>query len=89
MRVQRGAKAPTTYHFPSSEEDQSHFSEGDPVVSKDGTYKGGLIALYWSPRTSYSFTLRNDRHTGEFAGSKESNTQLNTPAMSIKGSFTC
>jgi hypothetical protein len=82
--------------FPGHEGEESHFSEG-PVVSKDGTYKGGLIAVYLSPNTAYSFsggrqltvTLRDHRQAGEFAGSKEADTQFNAPAMSISGSFTC
>jgi hypothetical protein len=80
-----------------SEEEREHFAEGEPVVAKDGTYKGGLIAVYWRPDTAYSFsggdqltvTLRKNRHAGDFVGSKEANTILKTPAMSISGTFTC
>jgi hypothetical protein len=75
-----------------------HVTEGlGPVVSKDGTYRGGLIAVYWRPHTGYSFsgreqlqvTLTDDRRAGSLVGAKPANAVLKTPSQRITASFTC
>jgi len=69
----------------------------DPVVSKDGIYKGGLITINGADGKSYSLfgpeqltiTLRKSRHAGTLAGGKPGSTLFDQPALKITGTFTC
>jgi hypothetical protein len=68
-----------------------------PIASRDGMYRGGLISIYAPPATAYSvfgaeqlrITLRDGRQAGSFAGTRPRNNVLNTPAVSVAGTFTC
>jgi len=69
----------------------------DPVVAKDGTYKGGLITIATGTGASYdlhgadqlTITLKKGRHAGSFVGKKPGSTLFNQPPLSVTGSFTC
>jgi hypothetical protein len=69
----------------------------DPVVAKDGTYKGGLITINTAGGASYglsgpeqlTITLKNKRRAGTFVGKRPGSMLFDTPAIEITGSFTC
>lgn len=69
----------------------------DPVVSKDGTYNGGLLAIETGQGPSYflrgsdqlTVTLTKRRHAGSLVGGRPGSTLFNQPAIKITGSFTC
>jgi hypothetical protein len=69
----------------------------DPVVAKDGTYKGGLITIGTGTGASYTLhgtdqltiTLKKGRRAGSFVGKRPGSTLFNQSALSVTGSFTC
>jgi hypothetical protein len=69
----------------------------DPVVARDGTYKGGLITIHGSDGKSYSLfgpeqltiTLKKNRRAGTFVGGTPGSKLYKQAASKISGSFSC